>query len=174
MDVDEITGLYDARAREVLAFLMHRTGDPQLALDLLGDTFLTAFEQRARCRARDERGRVAWLFRIAANRLVDHYRRTRSEQRAIERLAGELRPASSEERAAIERLPEAEARGRHVREAFLALGPDQREAVRLRVLEEHPYPELAQELGIGEPAARARVSRGLRTLREAIARDEEN
>lgn len=159
MDVDDLTGLYDARAREVLAFLMHRTGDPQLALDLLGDTFLTAFEQRGRCRARHERGRTAWLFRIAANRLVDHYRRTGRERRAIERMADELRPATEDERGAIERLTETEERGSHVREAFLALRADQREAVRLRVLQEHPYPELAQELGITEPAARRLTSR---------------
>ncbi len=173
MDAHDLTGLYDARAREVLAFLMHRTGDPQLALDLLGDTFLTAYEQRGSCRARHERGRTAWLYRIAANRLVDHYRRSESERRAIERLMAELRPATEDEKAAIERLPERGERGNHVSEAFLALRDDQREAVRLHVLEEHPYPELAMELGITEPAARARVSRGLRSLRQAMTRDQE-
>jgi RNA polymerase sigma-70 factor (ECF subfamily) len=60
-----------------------------------------------------------------------------------------------------------------VRAAFEALSEEQREAVRLRVLDEHPYPRVSRELGISEPAARARVSRALRTLRRAIASERE-
>ncbi|MBA2636697.1 MAG: RNA polymerase sigma factor [Solirubrobacterales bacterium] len=49
-----------------------------------------------------------------------------------------------------------------------ALPASQREAVRLRVVEELPYPEIADRLAVTEPTARARVSRGLRVLRAAL------
>jgi RNA polymerase sigma-70 factor (ECF subfamily) len=49
------------------------------------------------------------------------------------------------------------------------LSDEQREALQLRVVEETPYEEVARRLGVSEQAARARVSRGLRTLQRALA-----
>jgi RNA polymerase sigma-70 factor (ECF subfamily) len=44
------------------------------------------------------------------------------------------------------------------------LRPDQREALRLRVIEGKSYSEIAGALGCSEDVVRARVSRGLRRL----------
>jgi RNA polymerase sigma-70 factor (ECF subfamily) len=44
------------------------------------------------------------------------------------------------------------------------LTDDQREALRLRVVEERSYQEVAASLGVSEATARARVSRGLRAM----------
>ena len=52
--------------------------------------------------------------------------------------------------------------------AFGALPADQRQAIELRVLEDLSYPEVADALGVPEPTARARVSRGLRALARAV------
>ena len=49
-----------------------------------------------------------------------------------------------------------------VQGALAELGPEQREAVRLRVVDELGYPAVAARLGVSEQTARARVSRGLR------------
>jgi RNA polymerase sigma factor (sigma-70 family) len=49
------------------------------------------------------------------------------------------------------------------------LSEEQRDALQLRVVEEMPYEEVARRLGVSEPAARARVSRGLRSLQRALA-----
>jgi hypothetical protein len=53
--------------------------------------------------------------------------------------------------------------------AFGELRAQQREALWMHVVEELPYPEVSTALGLSEPAARARVSRGLRALRRATA-----
>ena len=53
------------------------------------------------------------------------------------------------------------------------LPAEARDALRLRVLEERPYPEVAAALGIAEPAARARVSRALRGLAAELEAREE-
>ena len=51
----------------------------------------------------------------------------------------------------------------------LALLPEEhRLALRMRVVEERGYDELAQELGVSQDVVRARVSRGLRTLAVAV------
>ena len=56
----------------------------------------------------------------------------------------------------------------HVAEKLDALPVDQREAVRLRVVEEQDYRTLVEPLDISQDTARARVSRGLQALRAAI------
>ena len=58
-----------------------------------------------------------------------------------------------------------------LRAALSQLAGEQQEALRLRVVEGLPYPEVARRLGVAEPAARARVSRGLRALAKAIDRN---
>jgi RNA polymerase sigma-70 factor (ECF subfamily) len=57
------------------------------------------------------------------------------------------------------------------RELVLALAqlPEgQRKAVRLRVVDELPYAQVAQRLGCSEGAARVRVTRGLAQLAEVL------
>lgn len=174
MDGQMIIDLYDAHARELLGLFARRTGDPQLAMDLLGDTFLTAFERRRACRASSDGERVAWLFRIAANKLTDHYRRRASERKATERFASQLRAMTNSEIAAVQRLAEASDQNWLLLSAFDGLSEEQRVALQLRVIDEQPYPRVSRELGISEPAARARVSRGLRTLLRAIGGDRED
>jgi RNA polymerase sigma-70 factor, ECF subfamily len=45
----------------------------------------------------------------------------------------------------------------------------QREAVALRAVHELPYSEVAERLGVSEQTARARVSRGLSSLRSLLS-----
>src|SRR5437588_683590 len=49
-------------------------------------------------------------------------------------------------------------------EALETLADDQREALKLRVIDGLPYPDVAARLDCAETAARQRVSRGLRRL----------
>jgi len=172
MDAEDIIALYDAHAREIVAFLARRSGDPQLALDLTAATFLRAFEQRRRCRGTGDRERAAWLYRIAGNELADHYRRGAKERRTIEHLGVELRGLTEREAARIEELAESDELQDQVAAAFGELSGEQQDAVRLHVMQERPYAEISQELGVSEPAARARVSRGLRALRRSAEREQ--
>jgi RNA polymerase sigma factor (sigma-70 family) len=172
MDAEGVLALYDRCARELLGFFTRRTRDPHLALDLLSDTFLAAFEHRDQCRAGSDREAAAWLYRIAANQLSAHYRRGAIERRATERLMTMLREPTAEEISAIERLAEADEPGA-LTDALASLSEDQRAAVRARVLDEQDYDAVARELGVSQQAARARVSRGLRALRRAAAGDPE-
>jgi RNA polymerase sigma factor (sigma-70 family) len=57
---------------------------------------------------------------------------------------------------------------RALREELGRLSEDQRQALRLRVVEERSYPDVAAMLGVSEQTARARVSRALRALNAAL------
>jgi RNA polymerase sigma factor (sigma-70 family) len=169
LDGSEVLALYDRHARELVAFFTRRTSDPQLALDLLGDTFLAAFAARERCDAVEDSQRAAWLYRIAGNKLVDHFRRDAGERRALLRIGEDLRALTDAEYERVEQLAACGELHDRVAAALDDLSDEQGGAVRARVLEERSYGELARDLGVSEQAARARVSRGLRTLRRALA-----
>jgi RNA polymerase sigma-70 factor (ECF subfamily) len=172
MDAEGVLTLYDRLARDLLGFFARRTRDPHVALDLLSETFLAAFEHRDQCRAGTEREAAAWLYRIAANQLAAHYRRGAIERRATERLAAALRDPTAEEVSAIERLADLDDDGA-LTMALAGLSDDQRAAVQARVLDERSYSAVSRELGVSQQVARARVSRGLRALRRAMAGNSE-
>lgn len=171
MDEREVVELYDAHARDLVGFFARRTRDSDVALDLVGATFLAAFAKRRQCRALGRAQRAAWLYRIAANELADHFRRGAGERRAMSRLAGELRALTASEVAIVERLADSSEIEERVSAAFEGLSEEQRDALRLHVIDERSYEETSALLGVSEPAAPARVSRGLRALRR-IAREE--
>jgi RNA polymerase sigma-70 factor, ECF subfamily len=165
LDGDDITRLYDRHAQAMLGFFARRTFSPDAAVDLVAETFASAFADRRRFRARGEDAEAAWLYGIARNRLADFFRRGRVERRAMARLGIERRPLTDAEYDRIEELAGLDDLRELVGAGLASLTSDQREAVQLRVVEERSYPDVASALGVSEQTARARVSRALRALR---------
>jgi RNA polymerase sigma-70 factor (ECF subfamily) len=168
LSADELGELYDRYAEAILAFLVRRTWEPEVALDLLGETFALALESRDRFRGDDREVAGAWLYGIARHLLADHFRREGAQRRALERLGIQRRPLTDVEYERIEELAGSRELRERVAGGLDALPVDQREAVRLRVVEEHGYGTLARALDISQETARARVSRGLQALRDVI------
>lgn len=168
LSADDVAELYDRYAEAILAFVVRHTWDPEVAVDILAETFALALESRRRFRGHDRDAARAWLYGIARHQLADHYRRDGAQRRALARLGVERRPLTDLEYERIEELAGSRALRDRVAEELHALPLDQREAVRLRVVEERGYQTLARTLDIGQDTARARVSRGLRALRAAI------
>jgi RNA polymerase sigma factor (sigma-70 family) len=164
---DDITGLYRREARELLVFFARRVFDPEAAVDLVAETFAAAFGDRRQFRGRSDAEAVGWVYGIARHQLSAYFRRGSVERDAMRRLGVERRGLSDPEYERIEELSvTAELRGA-VRERMDQLAPGLREAVRLRVVEECSYAQVAARQGISEENARTRVSRGLRTLAAA-------
>jgi RNA polymerase sigma factor (sigma-70 family) len=161
--------LYRRDAPKLLRFFATKTWDPETAVDLLADTFLSAFEARDQYRGRDDRQASAWITAIARRQLADYYRHGAATKRATARQAFERRPLSDEEYERIEDLASTTGLRLAVRNAYSALAEPDREVLRLRILEERSYPETAAELGVTEQTARARTSRALRRLRQTTS-----
>ncbi len=161
-DPDAFRDLYGRYAERVHAYFVRRTGDPAAAFDLTAETFAQAWLVRARFRDHAGGSAAPWIFGIARNTLLMSIRRGRLERRATERLG------------LLERLDRPERVGSVAPDPSWADGADElldtlpaslREAVRLRVLEDLEYDELAGALGTSRSAARVRVHRGLAALR---------
>jgi RNA polymerase sigma factor (sigma-70 family) len=96
--------------------------------------------------------------------LYDHLRGRAVHKRALRKLQVEQAVAAALARAAAESASDLDALAFAVDEAFCELSLREQEAVRLRVVEERSYAEVARLLEIDPQAARMRVSRALRTL----------
>jgi RNA polymerase sigma factor (sigma-70 family) len=148
--------------------LTRRTYDAELALDITAETFARAYESRRKFRGRTDDDLEAWLFGIARNVLARFIRRGVVERRCLERLGVEVPTMTPDEITRVNELAGLSNLRRAVAEEFAALADDQRYALQLRVIDELDYREVARRLDVPEATARARVSRGLKTLANAL------
>lgn len=150
---------YRRHVRGLLAFFRRRAGDAELAFDLTAETFAAALEAAPRYELREEPAR-GWLYGIAWNKLHEAWRRGQADDSARRELAMAPIVLTDEGLARIEVLA-----GGPALELLESLPPDQRDAVRGRVLDERGYGELARTLQCSESVVRKRVSRGVRSIR---------
>jgi RNA polymerase sigma-70 factor, ECF subfamily len=168
---DDFTRLYRRDAQNLLLYFQRRVHEPELAADLLAQTFELAIRGGQAFRGSSESEISGWLWSIARNVLSEQERRARSEQGRARRLERARITLSDREIERIEELAGLAELREAVRKRLAVLPDEQREAVRLRVLEDVPYQEIATRMSTTAEVARARVSRGLRALNIAL-RDE--
>jgi RNA polymerase sigma factor (sigma-70 family) len=156
---------------------LHRRAGVELADELAAETFLVAFERRARFVAQDGLGVLPWLYGIATNLLR---RRWRSESRQLRAYA-----RSGIDRAVVldtdasDARADASRRGAQIAAALARLRPDDRDVFLLIALAGLTQAETAAalELSTGTVATRSRRARALLeaelapepTTREALA-----
>jgi RNA polymerase sigma-70 factor, ECF subfamily len=160
--------VYEAKAQELLVFLLRRTFDVEVARDLTAETFAQAFEHRRRFRGQTDAEAAAWLYGIARHQVSRYARKGVIQRKAVERLGIELSAVTDSDHERLVELAGLSDLRKTVADAFSTLPPDQREALRLRVIDEHAYRDVAATLGVSEETARARVSRALRRIADLI------
>jgi RNA polymerase sigma factor (sigma-70 family) len=164
----DIDALYARHHDELLLYLVRRTADVEVALDLWSETFAQAVAGRKKYRGSTDAEAAAWLYSIAKNQLARYLRRGYAERRAMQKLGLERAPADDELIADIWHRAQLDATRAELSAALATLSEPVRQAVKLRVVDERPYVEVAHRLKISEQAARARVSRGLTALAEVL------
>lgn len=164
----ELFGVFYRRhSRRIMAYLVRRTDCPQTASDLAAETFAAAFVKRGKFR---DMGRPAeaWLIGIARNQLGSYARKERVSRKYQRKLGMTHVEFSPDEYERITDLAELDTMRDRLRDAMTSLPAGQAEAVTLRVINELPYADVAQQLGIKEGTARVRVSRGLTHLADIL------
>ena len=149
---------YDAYRDRLFASVLRSTRDDALAADIVQDAFLELI--RAGQRGDLPENELAWLHRVAANRVIDW-----SRKRA--RWAGHLRPSEDAEEA-----PEtAVLRREDQRELHAALDTLPSETRRALLLEGEGYQpaEIAGMIGRTGQATRTLLCRARRRLRDGLA-----
>ena len=153
--------LFARHHQEINAYLTRMLRDPELAADLAQDAFVKAY--RAFETLEDPAHARAWLYQIAHRVALDELRRrkiirflpwtgeSRGSSPSAEHLVMETR-LSGELQRALGRIPER-----------------QRAALLLAEVHDLTGLELAAALGVSHVAARALLTRGRESLREALA-----
>lgn len=160
---------YSDNADALLRFFARRVYEPEIAVDLTAETFAQALLARRRFRGRTATEAAAWIRGIAARQLARYYRSGAIERRALERLGVSVPALTEADYERIEELADLGELRAAVGNGLAELSGDQRRALRLRVVEELPYAEVAAQLGVSEQTARARVSRALRALGRSLS-----
>ena len=155
---------YDAYSDRVLSFLARRVFDPEVAVDLMSETFAKVLERRMQFRGESAAEEQGWLFAIARTELSHYWRSGRVERAALERFAVNVPELDADEFERIEALAGLNSLDGPLLDAVAALPSDQRRAIELRIVEDLAYEEMAAVLAVSEQVARARVSRALRAL----------
>ena len=153
--------LYASHHAEIYAYLARMLRDDELAADLTQETFVKAF--RAFDTLEDHNRARAWLYQIAGRTALDELRR-----RKIIRFVpwtGESRGSASSAEDQVLRLR----LSADLERALLRIPPRQRQALLLSELHDLTGLELADALGVSHVAARALLTRGRESLRQALA-----
>ena len=153
--VDQLGVLFRRHSRRVFVQCLRLVGDPDVADDMVQETFLRVLRHRASFRGSARF--TTWLHRIASNVCLDHLR-------------GRRRPVSndvdSEASQAVTVFQPTESDGVSVlRSALDKLSQDKRELLTMCRLEGLSYADAAERLGVSEGALRVRVHRAMTELK---------
>jgi len=155
-DPSRFAELYEYNFERVYVFVSRRVHERQVAEDLTADVFHKAL---ANLPGFDWRGVpfAAWLLRIAANVINDHWKRSAREELLEDppEASNDVTIEEVERRAQLFRMVE-------------DLPPEQRRVIGMRFAEGKTIREIASELGRSEGAIKQLQFRGLETLRTQL------
>ena len=153
--------LYDRYAPRIYAYVYRRVGDAFLAEDLTGDVFVRVI-QAIQAERFWHTSFQAWLYRIAHNLVVDHFRK-QSPVAELELDEGLVAAEDDPVSAVAERLSYGQ-----VKAAISRLTPDQQQVLALRFGEGMKAREVAAVIGKSVGAVEALQHRALAALRRVI------
>jgi len=159
-EVSQLGVLFDRHHRALFDFFSRMTGNAAVAEDLVQDVFFRILKYRATFR--NESRFKAWMFHIARNARVDHFKKHQAETSM---------PENSEDAVPSHTpLPghrlEEEQQTLLLHCALLRLPPEKREVLVLSRYQEMKYEQIAEITGCEVGAVKVRVYRALKELRE--------
>jgi RNA polymerase sigma-70 factor (ECF subfamily) len=163
-DEEALGELYDLYAPRIYGYIFRRVQDAQVAEDLTGEVFVRVL-QAIRSEQFWHTSFRAWLYRIAHNLVVDHYRR-RPPTPALA-LDERLVAASDDLDSAL-----ADTLSRQRLQAAIGrLTPDQQQVLVLRFGEQLSARDVAEIVGKSVGAVEALQHRAIATLRRILEED---
>jgi RNA polymerase sigma-70 factor (ECF subfamily) len=165
-DQEALAKIYDLFSDELYGYAYKHVGTPQIAEDLVAETFqrfLTALERGGG----PEDHLRAYLYRITHNLITDLYRREPPPTQELEEeQLVEDSPGPAE---ILDEQQEAD----RVRQALRLLTPDQRQVLTLKFLEGWSSAEIAQSMEKSLGAVKALQHRGVASLQRILLENQD-
>ncbi len=147
--------LWEQLSGKLRNFLLQRVSDPEVAEDLLQETFLRVHTKLDGIV--DDRRTTAWVYQVARNLVVDHYRA--ADRNLADTILEESVPPLDDSTTGAPTNLNMQVEG-WLKPMIEQLPDDYRVAVKQYELEGKPQYALAQDLGISLSGAKSRVQRG--------------
>ena len=164
-DLRAFEALYSRHRSRLYSFLLRQLRDGALADEMFQDIWQRVIAARAGWQP--DAAFTTWLFRIAHNRLNDHWRAARHRPAApID--ADERVAAIADARTPETQLSEFEQR-RQLQLAMEQLPPEQREVLQLRLEQELSLEEIAEITGVGRETVKSRLRYAMDKLRTGLS-----
>ena len=166
-DIHAVGALYDRHQRRIFRYVWARTGSVQTAEDLTGEVFSRMLQGLSTYKMTGVPF-AAWLYRMAHNLIVDHYRKENHQPVVPLEQAEDVQAAEWESpMVVVERRLTAE----RVQQALTQLDPSQQKVVVLRFLVGMSLKDVASTLDKTVAAIKSLQHRGLMVLREILAHE---
>jgi RNA polymerase sigma-70 factor (ECF subfamily) len=160
IDKQALLEIYEYYSPEIFRYACRLLHDNHLAEDCVADTFLRLL---IAVRSGVLLGNIrAYLYRIAHNWIMDHYRRHPQADSSLE----ENHHMNAEDNPSQRVADEADAQ--RIRAALLKLSAEQRQVIELRFMENWSHADVADVLGKTVEATRALQYRAIEALRQAL------
>jgi RNA polymerase sigma-70 factor (ECF subfamily) len=157
-----LSDLYERYRVSVYRYLYYRVGDEQAAEDLTSEVFLRMLHALPGYRPQSVTFK-AWLFQIARNLAIDHYRKMGKDRMA------ELEEGLMDDSAPVEASVEQGLTHQMLRRALGKLSEEQRDVLILRFVTGMPIAEAARTLHKSEDAVKGLQRRALQALKEILS-----
>jgi len=161
-DAAAFEALYRRHKDALYRYLLRGTSSPDQAAELFQDVWKNLIQARLRYRPDAPFG--AYLFKLAHNRLMDHFRQRRPTSEVPEDLPA---PESERPDAMAARRVEAE----RLLRALALLPHEQREVIVLREERDLTLEEIAAIQGVGRETVKSRLRYALAKLREVLGHE---
>lgn len=158
--------LYTRYKGALFRFVVRSVRERALAEELYQDIWMRVIE--ARERYQPQARFTTWLYTIAHNRLVDHWRRHELHAVSLDDEEAQLEEPRGNPGHEPQRQAEAREDLARLAQAIAALPPAQREAFLLREEAGLSIAEIAAATGANEEAAKSRLRYALAKLRETL------
>ncbi len=161
--------LYERHRLPLFRFLLRQLGDQQVAEDIFQETWSKVI--RARHNYRPQAKFSTYLYRIARNSLIDHYRRTGRQSGLITANADAVPEAAAHTDDPVTAAERADQRAL-ILAALAAIPDEQREVFLLREEAGLSLAEIAETTGVGQETVKSRLRYALVKLRSSLPRDD--
>ncbi|MBX2955074.1 MAG: sigma-70 family RNA polymerase sigma factor [Cyclobacteriaceae bacterium] len=152
--------LYEKYYKAIFLFILHRTADKELTADMTSQVFLKALLNIGKYNFRGLPF-SAWLYRIAINECNDYFRKSKRSRVVI--LEDDLADFLYEEMFAQDGMEDLK---RKLPEILKQLKYEELQLIELRFMENRPFKEVADILGITENYAKVRTYRILEKMKK--------
>ena len=163
-DAEAFGQVYDACVDRVYRFIFFRVSDVPTAEDLTSQVFLKAWRNLGRYRPSGPI--LAWLYTIARNTVIDHYR-TAKQTVPLEEAA----PVAVQNDTLDDQV-EFQFEMESLQKSLQYLTDEQREVVILKFVAEYDTDQIARKMGKSEGAVRALQMRALQALAKIMKKED--